>query len=57
MYSEVSFMRCTFHDGNRYHIETSPLIGRGNQRTGLNMIETSVIKAVKIEADSIDSAR
>ena len=33
-----------FHDGGRYHIETSPLICRANQWTGFYMIPASVMK-------------
>ena len=33
-----------FHDGSRYHIETSPLICRANQWTGFYMITASVMK-------------
>ena len=33
-----------FHDGGRYHIETSPLICRANQWTGFYMITSSVMK-------------
>ena len=36
----------TFHDGGRYHIETSPLIWGANQWTGFYMITASVIKAL-----------
>ena len=35
-----------FHDGGRYHIETSPLICRANQWTGFYMITASVMKWV-----------
>ena len=37
---------CTqlFHDGGRYHIETSPLICYANQWTGFSMITASVMK-------------
>ena len=34
----------TFHDGGRYHIETSPLICRTNQWTGFYMISASLVK-------------
>ena len=37
-------IRLLFHDGGPYHIETSPLICRANQCTGLYMIGTSVMK-------------
>ena len=33
-----------FHDGGRYHMETSPLIYRANQWTGFYMITASVMK-------------
>ena len=33
-----------FHDGGRYHVETSPLICSGNQWTGFYMITASVMK-------------
>ena len=33
-----------FHDGDRYHIETSPLICSANQWTGFYMITASVMK-------------
>ena len=33
-----------FHDGSRYHIETSALICRANQWTGFNMITAFVMK-------------
>ena len=33
-----------FHDGGPYHIETSPMICRGNQWTRFYMIGTSVMK-------------
>ena len=33
-----------FHDGGRYHIETSPLICRANQLTDFYMITASVEK-------------
>ena len=33
-----------FHDGGRYHIETSPLICSANQWTGFYMITASVMK-------------
>ena len=38
----------TFHDGGPYHVETSPLIYRGNQWNGLYMTGTSsVMKELK----------
>ena len=36
----------TFHDGGRYHIETSPLICSPNQWTGFYMITASVMKGL-----------
>ena len=33
-----------FHDGGRYHIETSPLICSANQWAGFYMITASVMK-------------
>ena len=36
-----------FHDGGRYHIETSPLICSANQWTGFYMITASVMKGLK----------
>ena len=33
-----------FHDGGRYHIETSPLICEGNQWTGFYMVTPSFMK-------------
>ena len=33
-----------FHEGGRYHIETSPLICSANQWTGFCMIMASVMK-------------
>ena len=35
-----------FHDGGRYHIETSPLICSANQWTGFYMISASVMKGL-----------
>ena len=37
----------SFHDGGRYHIETSPLIFRANQWTGFYMITASAMKELK----------
>ena len=37
----------TFHDGARYHIETSPLICSPNQWTGFYMISASVMKGLR----------
>ena len=36
-----------FHDGGRYHIETSPLIYSANQWTGFYMIMASVMKELR----------
>ena len=36
-----------FHDGGRYHIETSPLICSANQWTGFYMITASVMKELE----------
>ena len=36
-----------FHDGGRYHIETSPVICSANQWTGFYMITTSVMKELR----------
>ena len=36
-----------FHNGGRYHIETSPLICFANQWTGSYMITDSVMKELK----------
>ena len=33
-----------FHDGGRFHIETSPLICSANQWTGFYMITASIMK-------------
>ena len=38
-----------FHDGGRYHIETSPLICSENQWTGFYMITASVMKGLLIK--------
>ena len=35
------------HDGGPYHIETSPLVCRANQRTGFYTIWISVMKGFK----------
>ena len=43
-----------FHDGDLYHIETSPLICGANQWTGFYMITTSVIKGlILLEVNAI----
>ena len=36
----------TFHDGGRYHIETSPLICAANHWTGFYIIMASVMKGL-----------
>ena len=36
-----------FHEGGRYHIETSPLVCRANQWAGFYMIMASVMKELK----------
>ena len=36
-----------FHDRGTYHIETSPLIYRVNQWTGIYIIGTSVMKKLR----------
>ena len=38
----------SFHDGGRYHIETSPLICSANQWTGFYTIMASVMKELNI---------
>ena len=40
----VSFIIYLFHNGGRYHIQTSPLICGANQWTGFYMITASVMK-------------
>ena len=42
--STMATMTELFHDGGRYHIETSPLICPANQWTGFYMITASVMK-------------
>ena len=44
---KILYSSWLFHDGGRYHIETSPLICRTNQWTGFYMITASVMKRVK----------
>ena len=39
----------SFHDGDPYHIETSPLIYRVNQCTGFYIISTSVMKELMLD--------
>ena len=36
----------TLHDGDRYHIETGPLICGANQWTGFYMIKASIMKGL-----------
>ena len=38
----------SFHDGGRYHVETSPLICRANQWTGFYMITVPIMKELII---------
>ena len=40
----IEHLKYYLHDGSPYHIETSPLICWANQRTGVYMIGTSVMK-------------
>ena len=47
MVETVLITPCLFHDGVRYHIETSPLICFANQWTGFYMITASVMKELK----------
>ena len=49
LFYEFSFKCClavaeSFHDGDRYHIETSPLICSANQWTGFYMITAFVME-------------
>ena len=41
-----------FYDGGLYHTETSPLICSANQRIGFSMIETSVMKELRVTRDN-----
>ena len=43
-YLKVLIWVWLFHDGGRYHIETSPLICSANQWTGFYMITASVMR-------------
>ena len=43
----LSVLILTFHDGGRYHIETSPLICRAYQWTGFYMLTAFVMKGLK----------
>ena len=43
-----------FHDGGRYHIETSPLICSANQWTGFYMITASIMKE-SVKANLIET--
>ena len=45
------FCPSLFHDGGRYHIETSPLICSANQWTGFSMIRASVMKELTIKSE------
>ena len=38
----------SFHDGGRYHIETSPMVCRENQWTGFYIITASVMKELNV---------
>ena len=42
-----------FHDGGPYHIETSPLICSANQWAGFYMLETSVMKELRVMSYNI----
>ena len=42
--------RYLFHDGGRYHIETSPLICGANHWTGFYMITVSVMKELNLDS-------
>ena len=44
--SDTGLCKCSelFHDGGRYHIETSPLICSANQLTGFYLITASVME-------------
>ena len=46
--NEMPLLILLFHDGDRYHIETSPLICRANQLTGLYMIMAPVMKELNM---------
>ena len=54
-YKAEAYLPCSsypislFHDGDRYHIETSPLICGENQWTGFYMLTASVMKELKRE--------
>ena len=45
--------KLTFHDGGRYHIETSPLICGANQWTGFYMITASVMKGLTLSTGEL----
>ena len=47
VYSGNSMINSFIHDGDRYHIETSPLTCSANQWTGFYMITVSIMKEVK----------
>ena len=48
IYCELILTLQLFHDGGRYHIETSPLICSVNQRTGFYMITAFVMKEFSV---------
>ena len=52
---DVDIKRCPYQRGGPYHIETSPLICRVNQKTCWYMIETSVMKEFMM-GDNISSS-
>ena len=43
----------TFHDGGRYHIETSPLICAADQWTGFYMLTASVMKGLILDVGRV----
>ena len=47
-YIHVTLSSSLFHDGGRYHIETSPLIWGANQCTSFYMITASVMKELMV---------
>ena len=53
----VTNTRKPFHDGGRYHIETSPLICGADQWIGFYMITASVIKGLNASIDFISSSK
>ena len=46
-----------FHDGGRYHLETSLLICRANQWTGLYMITAAVMKINDLQQTSLEKVK